>query len=132
MPKKLARLGKRVGKRAVRKTKRRGKKALGFLGRLAKAGPRKLTRRWFRRKTRRVKTTTRRPINIKTIGAPRHGSGGRHDIVPGRTIVEWRTAPELGRGRVLAFLPGRQLDVLFDMGGRPPAGVPIEEVRVLA
>lgn len=134
MPKRLARLGKRVAKRAGKKAVRRTRKTAGFLGRLFKAGPRKLTRRWFRRKTRRTRTrTVASTRKFRPTGSdPRTRRGGRHDIVPGRTVIEWRTHPELGRGRVLAFLPGRNLDVLFDAGGRPPNGVPIEEVRVLA
>lgn len=95
----------------------------------------RITKRKIKAKTKRFRPKTTR---VKMRGGPsatpraRVGSGGRHDIVPGRTIVEWLVHPELGRGRVLAFLPGRALDVVFEAGGRAPSGVPIEEVRVLA
>lgn len=86
------------------------------------------------------KTKTTTVIRRGKVSTPRHLRGThtmvpklrRHDIVPGRTIVEWLSRPELGRGRVLQILPGEMLDVLFELGGRPAAGVPVEEVRVLA
>lgn len=136
LPKVAWRIGKRVGRKAKRKTKRRARKTFGFLRRLARSGPRRLTRRWFRRKTRRSRTRTMQStkrFRNTSHGPPRArvGTGGRHDIVPMRTIVEWLTNPQLGRGRVLAFLPGETLDVEFEQGGRPPSGVPIREVRVL-
>lgn len=126
---------KRLARKAKRKAKRRARKTVGFLGRLARSGPKKLARRWFRRKTRRTRTrTTRSTREFRRGDGPppvRRGSGGRHDIVPRRSVVEWLVHPELGRGRVLAFMPGETLDVEFEQGGRPPSGVPIREVRVL-
>jgi hypothetical protein len=91
--------------------------------------PGKTMKRAIRRK---VKTKrTRRPNVQRIVGGPVQRKGGSAGIVPGRTIVEWFSHPELGRGRVLAFLPGSALDVEFEAGGRPPCGVPIEDVRVL-
>lgn len=88
--------------------------------------PKRTLRRWGKRKARKLSgRRTYRP-------APLPRRGGRHDIVPGRTIIEWHDHPELGRGRVLAFLPGSMLDVEFEAGARPPSGVPVEDVRVLA
>lgn len=142
MPKVAMRLGKRAAKRSVRKTKRRLKKTGRFTRRLFRSGPKKLTKRWVKRKTR--PTSTKRTTLIrngqlmksqaKKLGyaAPPVRRGWRHDIVPGRTVVEWRTAPHMGRGRVLAYLPAERLDVEFESGGRPPSGVPLEEIRVLA
>jgi hypothetical protein len=143
MPKVFARITKRVAKRQAKKAVRRSKKIARFSGRLFRTGPAKLTKRWFRRKKRKL--SGRKTVGIirggqltkagsKAFSTPpvRKGSGGRHDIVPGRSIVEWRTHPELGRGRVLAFLPERCLDVEFEAGGRPLNGVPIEEIRLLA
>ncbi len=98
--------------------------------------PGRTFKRWARRKVKRlagrktVRHTKRQ--REKHFGGPVQRKGGRHDIVPGRTIIEWLTHPEMGRGRVLAHLPGRSLDVEFESGGRPPSGVPIEDVRVLA
>ena len=66
------------------------------------------------------------------FGTPVTRRGGWDSIKPGRTIVEWIPHPELGRGRVLGFMPGKMLDVEFEQGGRPPSGVEIEDVRILA
>jgi hypothetical protein len=127
------RIGKRIGRRQAKKAVRRLRKTGGFARRLARSGPKKLIKRWAKRKIRgakrgRVMASTKR-ASFKATHVRRDG---RHDIVPGRTIVEWRTRPEAGRGRVLAYLSARDLDVEFEQGGRPPSGVPIEEVRVLA
>lgn len=82
---------------------------------------------------RKMKTKrTRRPSPSRHFGGPVVRVGGYDSIRPGRTIVEWLPHPELGRGRVLAFLPGRRLDVEFEAGGRPPYGIEIEDIRVLA
>jgi hypothetical protein len=111
---------RRIGRKA--RTRLKPRRVGRFLKRWLKP------RRVLKRKARRAfGKRSHRPINIKTI--PR---GGRHDIVVGRTIVEWLPHPELGRGRVLAFLPGRHLDVEFEAGGRPPSGVPMEDIRVLS
>lgn len=133
------RLGKRYGRRARKKAARRLRRLPGLLLRLARHGPRRLTRRWVKKKARRAfgKRTTRIMVKgqlKKSIGqnyGARRGSA-RHDIVPGRTVVEWRPRPETGRGLVLAWLPGGRLDVQFELGGRPPSGIPVEEIRVLA
>jgi hypothetical protein len=98
-------------------------------------------KRWAKRKARKL--SGRKTVGIIRGGeltkkgmaaysTPMQRREGRHDIVPGRSIIEWLLRPELGRGRVLALLPGRLLDVEFEQGGRPPSGVAIEEIRVLS
>lgn len=125
----------RIGRRGIRRLRR----TIGFAGRLLRSGPKRLTRRWLKRKVRKLsgkKTVTliRGGKLTKAFPTPmvQRGTGGRHDIVTGRSIIEWRTHPELGRGRVLSWMPGRILDVEFEQGGRPPSGVPVEEIRLLA
>lgn len=76
------------------------------------------------RKVTMWQTRTYRPVPV--------GRHRKHDITPGRTLVEWLQAPELGRGRVCEVWPGDMLDVMFETGARPPRGVPVREVRVLA
>lgn len=94
--------------------------------------PKRTARRAIKRKTKKLSgRRTSRPLRKELGQRPRAGLA-RHDIVPGRTLVEWLTSPELGRGTVLAILPGQRVDVQFAAGGRPPSGVPIEEIRVLA
>ena len=56
---------------------------------------------------------------------------GWDSIRPGKTIIEWFPAPELGPGRVLAFMPGRTLLVDFDCGVRRD-GIMIEDIRIIA
>lgn len=143
LPKVAWRIGKRIARKQARKTKRRIKKSAGFARRLARSGPKRLMRRWIKRKARKV--SGRKTVGVvrggrltktaaKKIGyaTPPARRGWRHDIVPGRTMIEWLPVPQLGRGRVLAYIPGNRLDVEFEQGGRPPNGVPLEEIRVLA
>ena len=83
-------------------------------------------RRKARRKAKKLfGTRTHRPR--KPIQNRQRPNG----ITPGRTFIEWLTHPELGRGRVIQQLPGNYLDVEFETGGRPPSGVPLEEVAIL-
>jgi hypothetical protein len=71
---------------------------------------------------------TRRPVKLPT-GLAR--KDGWDSIKLGRTIIEWMPAPELGRGRVLAFEPGRTLLVEFECGVMR-GDIPIEDIRILA
>jgi len=144
MPKVFARIGKRVARRQAKKAARRLRKTAGFTRRLVRSGPKRLVKRWIKRKVRKAsgrktvgiirggQLTKAGKVAFGTSTPIRKGTGGRHDIVPGRSIIEWLRHPELGRGRVLAFLPERCLDVLFEQGGRPLNGVPLEEIRLLA
>jgi hypothetical protein len=56
---------------------------------------------------------------------------GWDSIRPGKTIIEWFPAPELGRGLVTAFLPGRYLLVDFECGVTR-GDIGIEDIRVIA
>ena len=90
----------------------------------------------IRRRAKKItgrKTVRMSPKRLERhFGSPVVRRGGWDSIRPGRTIIEWLPHPELGRGRVMAFLPGRCLDVEFETGGRPPNGVEIEDIRILA
>jgi hypothetical protein len=93
------------------------------------ASPKRTIKRWAKRKTKKI--TKRKVVRMKRpAGTVRRD--GWDSIRPGRSIVEWIPHPECGRGRVLAFLPGRTLEVEFEDGTRPPYGIEIEDVRLLA
>lgn len=126
---------RRVSRRTVRKTRTRLKprRVLKFAKRWSR--PRRAVKRKVRRafgtRTTRVMTRGRVTARFAFDDHVRRGHS-RHDIVPGRTVIEWRSHPELGRGHVLAYLTSQDLDVRFEAGGRPPSGVPVHDVRVLA
>jgi hypothetical protein len=127
-------LGRKVikAKRWLRALRRFRKSPARSVGRWAK-------RKLWRTKTTRVMRHGELGKRVEQKAAKRAGApdrpmqrrGYRHDFVPGRSIVEWLEHPELGRGRVLALWNGDVLDVEFETNIRPPAGVPIEEVRLL-
>ena len=123
------RVARRTARRGLKKSVRRTKKLVKFSRRLSRSGPKRMMKRWVKRKVRGKRTVRLASREFRDTHVRR---GGRHDIVPGRTIVEWLPNPYMGRGRVLAYLPGNMLDVEFDQGGRPVNGIRIEEVRVLA
>lgn len=91
--------------------------------------PRRTLKRWVKRRAKRIGgKRTRRPVKLPT-GLSR--KDGWDSVRPGRTIIEWIPAPELGRGLVVAFMPGRTLLVDFD-GGVRRDDIMIEDIRILA
>lgn len=91
--------------------------------------PMRSLRRFGKRQAKRkFGKRTRRPMKVPTGLARRDGWDS---IRPGRTIIEWLPAPEVGRGLVLAFEPGRTLLVDFE-GSNFRSGIRIEDIRVLA